>query len=232
VASEASAPRAARAPDDEPLAQAARASGGERSEPTEAIAAADFAGGARAQASASASASGPWRALTPAGSSFVSAPRSGARAQVSASASGAWRAVAPAGSSFVSAPRTEPADASEQLLRAAAAARAGGEFARASALYRRLEREFQGSAAAHAAQVSYARLLCTHLSEPGAGLARYDAYLRDEPAGPLAQEALRGKARCLQSVGRKAAADETWRKLLRDWPASLYAPEARKALAP
>ena len=61
-------------------------------------------------------------------------------------------------------------------------------------------------------------------SRPAAALALFDAYLTAVPDGPLYPEALRGKARVLDQLGRGAEADAVRRELKRRMPGSPYVP--------
>jgi tetratricopeptide (TPR) repeat protein len=156
----------------------------------------------------------------------IAAERTSRRARISvkAQASGA------VATTFARSTVRDP-NSAERLLQAATAARVALDFAAAAALYARLEREYPRSASCHAARVSYARLLCSQLDQPVAALARFDKYLQLNPRGALLEEALSGKGRCLARLGQRAAAVAVWRELLRIEPKSLYAQEARRALA-
>jgi hypothetical protein len=57
--------------------------------------------------------------------------------------------------------------------------------------------------------------------------------LSDVHTGPLREEALFGRARCLREIGDKASQtleEETWARLVRDFPGSAYGPVARERL--
>jgi len=71
---------------------------------------------------------------------------------------------------------------------------------------------------------------------PRAALAQFDAYLGSPRATSLIPEALYGRARALERLGRDKHGDEraerqTWDRLLADFPDSAYAPLARRRLS-
>jgi hypothetical protein len=72
--------------------------------------------------------------------------------------------------------------------------------------------------------------LWLRLDEPARALRAFDSYLSDVRTGPLREEALFGRARCLKTLGDEAAEAETWARLLEDFPGSAYGPAARQRL--
>jgi TolA-binding protein len=108
------------------------------------------------------------------------------------------------------------------------ASRANGEGRRAEALglYRDLHQTYPKSEEAHVARVAMGRLLLAR--EPARALEQFDGYLRR--GGTLAPEALVGRARALQQLGRTADEQATWREVLARHPDSVYASEANKRL--
>jgi TolA-binding protein len=115
------------------------------------------------------------------------------------------------------------------LFDEANAMRRTGELRRAAGLYQALRRQFPASAEARLASISLGDLLLD-LDEPSAALRAFDSYLAEVRAGPLAAEALFGRARCLRKLGQDEAERETWTTLLRDFPRSGYEPAARRRL--
>lgn len=124
------------------------------------------------------------------------------------------------------------ADTAASLFADAARARHDGDLRRAVALFATLRSTFPDSDQARVASVSMGDLLL-RLGEPARALHAFDAYLSDVRTGPLREEALFGRARCLREIGDKAAQtseEETWERLVRDFPGSAYVPAARKRL--
>jgi hypothetical protein len=115
------------------------------------------------------------------------------------------------------------------LLAEAGRARGEGQLDRATTLYRRLQREYAGTAEAQVAGVPLGRLLLDR-GASRAALAAFDGYLRDVPRGPLVAEALYGKGRALEALGEGAEERRTWERLLADDTASAYAAHARRRL--
>ena len=58
---------------------------------------------------------------------------------------------------------------------------------------------------------------------------QFAAYLA-RPGGELTEEAMVGRAESLLRLGHKDASATLWRELLREFPASVYAAEARKKI--
>jgi hypothetical protein len=116
------------------------------------------------------------------------------------------------------------------LLQQAGDARRAGDAARAIGLYRRLQRDFPGTAEAVLAAVP----LATALREggaPRAAIVELDRYLMATPGGGLIPEALYGRARALAALGDRQEEQRTWKRLLDDFPNSSYAPSGRRRLA-
>jgi TolA-binding protein len=110
--------------------------------------------------------------------------------------------------------------ASELFATANASRRSRGLRAAVSQ-YEALQRRYPASEEALVSYVSAGDLLA-RLGEPSAALAQFDRYLDARASGPLAPEALFGRARSLEVLGRRAAALEAWRDLLRRFPGSIY----------
>ncbi len=120
-----------------------------------------------------------------------------------------------------------PANASE-LYRAANDARRAGRTSDAIRGYRDLQRRFSDSVEAQASRVSLGGLLLRGGSASDA-LAQFNAYL-DGGSGQLAAEALFGRGRALQALGRSAEEAENLERLLRQYPESAYATHAKRRL--
>jgi len=124
---------------------------------------------------------------------------------------------------------TSVASESAALLFASAKqAQRAGDTARALARFQRLEQRFSSSSEAQVSRV-VSGSLWSSAGAPSKALAEYDAYLKR--GGPLAEEALVGRARALAALGRSAEELGCWRALLARYPTSLYAARARARLA-
>jgi hypothetical protein len=122
-----------------------------------------------------------------------------------------------------------PSATAASLFAEAARARHDGDLRRAVGFYGTLRSAFPDSEQARVASVSMGDLLL-HLGEPAGALRAFDAYLADVQAGPLREEALFGRARCLRRLGEERAEQETWVRLVRDFPGTAYGPIARQRL--
>lgn len=116
-----------------------------------------------------------------------------------------------------------------ELFSAANAARRGRKTQEAVALYLRLQAEYPSSDEALVSHVLLARLELGRGAAPVA-LREFDAYLERAPRGALTQEALQGRAQALSRLGRKQEETATWRRLLQEFPNSVYARSAREHL--
>jgi TolA-binding protein len=101
--------------------------------------------------------------------------------------------------------------------------------AEAIELYAELQRRYPLSMEALVSRVSLGRLLVDH-GMPADANGQFDAYLTAMPQGTLAPEALFGKARALDALGRTDDAREVWRRVATSLPGSAYAAEARRHL--
>ncbi len=126
-----------------------------------------------------------------------------------------------------SAARAVPAPGAAELFAAANGARRAGDLPGAIARYQALQRRFPAAAEATVSRVSAGELL-VRVGEPAAALAQFDGYLR--APGPLAPEALFGRARALGALGRREDEEGAWRDLLSRFPHSVYDGAARRRL--
>ncbi|MBW2457667.1 MAG: tetratricopeptide repeat protein [Deltaproteobacteria bacterium] len=114
------------------------------------------------------------------------------------------------------------------LFDRAAEARTAGRYEAALEIYRDLQRRFPDSHEAQASHAIVARLLLdTGRAEDA--LADYDEYLADGGA-PLTEEAMVGRGRAYQRLGRNEAEQAAWRALLLRFPESVHAHHARARL--
>jgi ferric-dicitrate binding protein FerR (iron transport regulator) len=117
------------------------------------------------------------------------------------------------------------------LLTRAQDLRGARDWDGAARVYRELIRRAPRSAEAASALVSLAQIELGKLGAPGKALRRFEAYLSGHPRGPLALEALYGKARALRALGRKADERAALERFLQRFPRALQAGEARRRLA-
>ena len=124
---------------------------------------------------------------------------------------------------------TEATPTAADLFAAANAARRARDLRGAVDRYFALERRFPDSEEALVSLVSAGDVL-SRLGEPDAALRAFDRYLARSPDGSLASEALFGRARSIQRLGREADEAAAWRRLLRAFPRSIYEAAARHRL--
>ncbi|MDP9001854.1 MAG: tetratricopeptide repeat protein [Myxococcota bacterium] len=130
-------------------------------------------------------------------------------------------------------PKVEPAAALDEnassLFSRANGERRHNHVAAAISLYGELQRRYSGSEEAAISHVSLGRLLLDRgiWSE---GLSQLEDYLANSPEGLLVPEALFGKARALEALGRRDDERSTWNRLLTKFGDSVYAPQARHRL--
>jgi TolA-binding protein len=123
-----------------------------------------------------------------------------------------------------------PAETASELFAKANSLRRGGQTADAVHAYRALEQTFPGSPEALVARVTLGRLLLDRGIDVKAALAEFDAYLARAPRGPLAEEALIGRALSLGRLGRSAEERNAWSALVAAHPKSTYAARARSRI--
>lgn len=116
-----------------------------------------------------------------------------------------------------------------ELFAEANSKRREGEPSRARNLYRELQARYPHSPEVEVSRVSLGRVLL-ELGEQRAALGQFESYLKQQPRGPLAEEALFGKASALERLQRSADERRTWEALLTAFPSSLYADRARHRL--
>ncbi len=127
------------------------------------------------------------------------------------------------------APSAAPAapSAAELFARANAARRAKRD-AEAVRLYRELQQRYPESREAQASRVTLGQLLLDRTDAKEA-LGEFDGYL-SKSGGPVSEEALVGRARALDKLGKRAEARAAWQELLKRYPGSVHATEARTRL--
>jgi TolA-binding protein len=116
-----------------------------------------------------------------------------------------------------------------ELFAQANAKRREGQPSRARSLYRELQQRYPRAPEVEVSHVSLGRVHL-ELGEGRAALEQFARYLTKQPRGPLAEEALFGKATALARLQRPQAECQTWEALLAAFPNSLYADRARHRL--
>jgi TolA-binding protein len=121
-----------------------------------------------------------------------------------------------------------PEVSAANLFRRANAARRASDLAGARSLYTELEAKYPSSDEAKLARVSLGKLL---LSSGGALEAerQFSQYLA-QGSSELTEEALVGRAESLKQLGRAADERQDWRRLVRDFPSSVYTERAKRRL--
>ena len=125
-------------------------------------------------------------------------------------------------------PEQRPAasKSASDIYRGANEARRKGQGTLAMARYRELQKLFPSSAEAGMSRVSLGGLLLEGGSA-SAALGQFERYLGGAD-GRLRAEALYGKGRALQALGRQAEELQTWLHLLELYPNSAYAAHAQR----
>jgi len=124
---------------------------------------------------------------------------------------------------------TSTSESASSLFERANGARRGADYVAAEDLYRRLLERYPSSREAATARIVLGRMLLSQ-GEPDAALALFDRYLADAPRGPLAEQALVGRAQCLSRLGRRDEERLAWRSLLETFPGSPSRTEALERL--
>lgn len=122
--------------------------------------------------------------------------------------------------------KTTGLSAAELLVSANKASRAG-KRAKARRLYAELASEHPESRERQVARVGLGDLELK-AGRAKRALSEYSAYLEANPKGNLAEDALAGKARSMEDLGREAEAQVVWGELLDRFPGSVHAARARK----
>lgn len=122
-----------------------------------------------------------------------------------------------------------PLPSAAELFARANQARRDKKDAEAIRSYRELQRRYPDSREARASRVVLGQLLLDRTDAKEA-VGEFDSYLQSTP-GAVTEEALVGRARSLGKLGKTAEERATWQELLRRYPASVHAAEAKKRLA-
>ncbi len=124
----------------------------------------------------------------------------------------------------------EPSSVPAQLLAQANELRRAQQWARATAVYERIIRQFPASADAYSAKVAAASLRLEKLGDPAGARQLYRQALRPPGSGALDEEILWGLARADRAAGDRRAERKTLERLLAEHPRTVHAPYARARL--
>lgn len=117
------------------------------------------------------------------------------------------------------------------LMKAARAAKSSGDWLSAARIYEELIASHRASAEAVTSLVSLGQIELNHLGRPAAAHGRFEAYLETPRPGPLACEALYGKARALAALGRRQQERQALEEYVQRYPNGPQFEAARKKLA-
>jgi TolA-binding protein len=116
-----------------------------------------------------------------------------------------------------------------ELFASANRARHDKRDAEAIRLYRELQTRYPDSREARASRVTLGQLLLD-TKDPSRALGEFDGYLKDGSQGAVTEEAIVGRARALEKLGRTAEERAAWQELLAQFPSSVHAAQARERL--
>lgn len=126
-------------------------------------------------------------------------------------------------------PSAPPPLTAAELFAKANASRSEGNGRRALSLYGELQSRYPVSEETEISYVSLGRVMLD-LGQSSGALSQFDRYLSRKPQGPLAQEALFGKASALARLGRLEEERRAWQTLLARFPNSVYRDRANERL--
>lgn len=101
----------------------------------------------------------------------------------------------------------------------------------AASRYREVVKSYSRHPESAAVLISLGKIELRHLNQPDKALARFRSYLQTLPNGPLAEEALIGKAEAYRRLGMEAKERDTLRTFLDRFPDSSLSGKARGRLS-
>jgi hypothetical protein len=119
----------------------------------------------------------------------------------------------------------------QELLKNAQILRASRDWHQAARAYEKLIEIYPDSDETRASFVSLGEIQLNKLGKPRSALQQFERYLSVATQGPLSQEALFGKARALNALGRSQAEQETLNLFLTRFPSAIQAGEAKARLS-
>ncbi|MCP4602667.1 MAG: PEGA domain-containing protein [Proteobacteria bacterium] len=120
---------------------------------------------------------------------------------------------------------------SQELLLKAQSLREDRDWAGAARVYQKVIRQYPNSDEARASFVSLGEIQLVKLDKPTSALRKFDNYLSRVKKGPLAQEALFGKARAFRALKRPGDEQKALDLFLTRFPSAIQAREVRERLA-
>ena len=119
----------------------------------------------------------------------------------------------------------------EELLFDAQSLRERRDWAGAARIYRKLGHLYPESDETKASLISLGEIQLSKLGDPTAAIDCFDRYLQVVDKGPLAQEALLGKARAYRALNKKDAERETLELFLRRFPEAIHLTQVKRRIA-
>jgi hypothetical protein len=116
-----------------------------------------------------------------------------------------------------------------ELMAQARRHRADGDWAGAAAVYRRVMEQYPASNEARTSMISLGQIQLRHLGDPAGALQQFSAYLKRP--GPLAEEALYGRAGACRAMGDGNGEVTSLRRLQAEFPEGIYAGAAARRLS-
>jgi TolA-binding protein len=169
----------------------------------------------------------PAEPVAPVTSPRVASPMAGTAVTIAPAAS-AEPAPDVTPSAAVLPPAPAPEDDAATVFSRGSDALRRGDYAAARAEFRGLQARHPGTLQARASYAILGRLSLDQGDYAGA-LRSFDAYLA-AGGGPLVEEAMVGRGRALEGLGRSSDEASAWAALLSAFPASSHAPYARARL--
>lgn len=117
-----------------------------------------------------------------------------------------------------------------QIKREAQSHQWAGNWKAAARSWHKLISHYPGSAEAHTALVSLGQLEIEKLGRPARARRHFQKYLSRAGGGPLAQEALFGKARAFRALKDSEQEKKTLERFLERFPFAIQAPQAMRRL--
>ncbi len=117
------------------------------------------------------------------------------------------------------------------LKRSAQDHRRAGRWREAADVYQRMIREHPDSSESRNALVSLGQLEIEKLARPAKARQHFDRYLRLSGSGPLAQEAMYGKAQALGMLKNVPAEQQALELFIKRYPGALQVPAAKRRLS-
>jgi TolA-binding protein len=119
----------------------------------------------------------------------------------------------------------------QALRREAQAHRSAGRWKAAAESYRHIIATFPQSAEARTSLVALGQLQLEKLGQPAKAVRNFRRYLAGGGRGPLAREALYGRARAYRALGKKGMERADLSRFVAQFPHAIQVPRAKQRLA-